>query len=144
MTEVFFYSNVPNISEFIPRLLNKIFFLRRSAVISVMDYSIVEEITKKIWGFEETSFLAHTDITADAAYSPFVFDDKPSVYHNDILINLKDEIPEGFSSFSRLIEIVPTEPNMRRNSRKKFSWLMERGYSIKVIDLAKGNSQDSR
>ena len=144
MTEVFFYSNVPNISEFIPRLLNKIFFLRRSAVISVMDYSIARELTKKIWGFEETSFLANTAITADAAYSPFVFDDKPSVHHNDILINLKDEIPEGFSSFSRLIELVPMELNMRRNSRKKFSWLMERGYSIKVIDLAKDKSQDSR
>jgi len=144
VTEVFFYSNVPNISEFIPRLLNKIFFLRRSAVISVMDYSILRELTKKIWGFEETSFLAHTDTKAGAAYSPFIFDDKPSVHHNDILINLKDEIPEGFSSFSRLIEIVPIEPNMRRNSRKKFSWLVERGYSIKVIDLAKGKSRDSR
>ena len=57
--------------------------------------------------------------------------------HQDVLINLCEEIPDFFSRFERCMEIVIQQPVVLENTRKHFAFYRERGYPLNTHDLRK-------
>lgn len=55
--------------------------------------------------------------------------------HFDILINLAQNVPNRFSQFERLLEIVVQEPEVLQKSRDKYRFYKHRGFYIKNNDL---------
>ena len=52
-----------------------------------------------------------------------------------ILVNLADDVPEGFDQFQRVIEVVSTDEQDRNLARLRWKHYTERGYTITRHDL---------
>jgi DNA polymerase-3 subunit chi len=53
-----------------------------------------------------------------------------------ILVNLGEEVPTGFASFERVIEVVSTEASDRDHARRRWKHYTAQGYAIDRHDLA--------
>lgn len=56
--------------------------------------------------------------------------------HDQVLINLDGELPEYFSRFERVVEIVSLDEEDRRAARARFKFYRDRGYEIRSHDLS--------
>ena len=57
--------------------------------------------------------------------------------HDQVLLNLRDEWPQFFSRFQRLVEIVSLDEEDRRLARERYKFYRDRGYEIQKHDLSK-------
>jgi len=55
--------------------------------------------------------------------------------HHDVLINLAAEIPEYFSRFERVFEVVSQDPAVLNATRSHYKFYQDRGYPLKRHDL---------
>jgi DNA polymerase IIIc chi subunit len=66
-------------------------------------------------------------------------DDLP---HHDVLLNLADEWPPFFATFTRLLEVVGTDEADKEAARARYVFYKKRGYDIRVNDLDADRKQD--
>ena len=70
------------------------------------------------------------------AHTPLVLAVHPAqAPHQQVLVNLGDEVPEGFERFERLIEVVSLDEEDRMRARGRWRHYASRGYAIQRIDL---------
>ena len=94
-----------------------------------------------LWNLPPQEFMAHgTDTSPPAVrrHSPVVLsamvDDVP---HHQVLVNVGQDVPPGFSRFERLIEVVSAEDaEDRTQARQRWKYYADRGYTITRHDLA--------
>lgn len=99
-----------------------------------------QQLSRLLWMQPATGFLPHCpDDDKLAAETPVVIassmDHSP---HDDVLVNLSDQIPPGFSRFQAMIEVVSTEEGVRLSGRDRFRFYRERGYPLEVRDISGG------
>ena len=96
------------------------------------------KFSRLLWSAPATGFVPHC--TADdrlAAVTPVLIDHAGgNPPHDQLLINLKSELPPFFSRFQRLIEIVSIDDEDRRRARERFKHYRDRGYEIRSHDLS--------
>ncbi|MFT7490815.1 MAG: DNA polymerase-3 subunit chi [Pseudohongiellaceae bacterium] len=120
--------------------------------IALDDELQAQTLSDYLWSFKPESFLPHT-LQNDEAYikaleaattvtekslgeakrpTPIalIWSEDNEHYH-DILINLSQKIPEGFSRYRRAFEIVVQEDDCLRITRSHFQFYRERGYPLK-------------
>lgn len=124
--------------EFACRLTQKAQQTGSQVYIAVNDQQQAIELDKRLWDFRPESFVAHDcegqpPLQAQVAigYGPQCGE------HHGLLINLKDEIPEYFSRFERLAEVVCQQTDVLSQTREHFSFYRHRGYPIQSHDLRK-------
>jgi DNA polymerase-3 subunit chi len=118
--------------------------------IALDDESQAQTLSDYLWSFKPESFLPHTlqneelqqKVLGSAATEDFsgevkrlapialIWSEDNEHYH-DILINLSQKIPEGFSRYQRAFEIVVQEADCLRVTREHFQFYRERGYPLK-------------
>ncbi len=136
MTEVAFYTNVLNETHLISKLLHKAHNVGRKLHISVRNERHGETVTKDLYGAEPTSFFGISSSPHDTHDLTSAIISYTSDYgHNDIIINLTPEIPDNFSAFKRVIEIVSQDKNNISAARNKYRWYKDRGYLIATHKL---------
>ena len=136
MTEVAFYTNVSNEIRLIGKLLYKAHNVGRKLHISVRDERHGDKIAKDLYGAEPTSFFGISSSPHDAHDLTSAIISYTSDYgHNDIIINLTSEIPDNFSAFKRLIEVVSQDEKNINAARSRYRWYKDRGYSIATHKL---------
>ena len=77
---------------------------------------------------ESPVLLCQTHYTPQPPRTPFV------------LINLDDEVPEFFSRFDRVFEIVGPDEDDKQKARLRYAFYKSRGYAIAQHDLSAANS----
>jgi DNA polymerase-3 subunit chi len=113
------------------RLAEKALHHDHHIVISVDDEAQANTLSEYLWSFKPDSFLPH-QLQNQQGPAPIVLvwsDDKDD-YH-DVLINLCSHIPEWFSRFKRVIEIVVQENDCLALTRSHFQFYRDRGYPLK-------------
>jgi DNA polymerase-3 subunit chi len=60
----------------------------------------------------------------------------PSAFFRDVLVNVADQVPDGFAEFARLIEIVGCDDADRATARQRWKHYTQLGYTIARHDLA--------
>lgn len=98
------------------------------------------QLSQLLWAHPATSFTPHCR-SADnlAAETPIVI--APSLHeppHHGCLLNLSDDIPDGFSRFEQLIEIVSVEAGDRAAGRERYRFYRERGYPMESREINAG------
>ncbi len=92
-----------------------------------------------LWTFSDASFIPHNQL--DNAQEPRpplqISEGLAAQHHNDILLNLNNEIPAFFQQFKRVIEIVPADDAWRKQARNHFRHYREAGCEINTHDLSK-------
>ena len=149
MTEVAFHFNAPDKVAYACRLLRKALG-GGSRLVVLGDDDTLGLLDRALWNMAPHEFLAHcrlqpADAAAPTATPDFVRDASPLVLaasaegapHQQVLVNLGDEVPAGFGRFERLIEVVGRDDAAdRQRARARWKHYADRGYAITRHDLA--------
>jgi len=99
-------------------------------------------LSTALWGIQPDAFNAHSTIDAghdtkgagghDAIQ---ISDSEQCGNHHDVLINLRQAIPDFFSRFERVFEVVSQQPSLLPASRQRYRFYSDRGYALTRHDL---------
>ena len=115
------------------RLIAKIYRMGHQVHIHSESEVQAGEIDSLLWSFRPESFIPHSlDSVKEEApvrigYSGM---EEPNT-HQEVLVNLSGSVPDFFSRFERVAEVVPHNTDSRDAARKNFKFYKDRGYEIK-------------
>jgi len=96
-----------------------------------------DAINQMLWSFRPDAFVPNARENTDRYASEQVgisHGEHPGDHH-DVLVNLRLNVPEQFSRFKRLAEIVIQEHTALENSRTSYAFFKKRGYPINTHKL---------
>jgi len=115
------------------RLIAKIYRMGHQVHIHTESEAQAEEIDRLLWDFRPESFIPHALDNTDEETPVRIGCSKtrePST-HQEVLVNLSGAVPDFFSRFERVAEVVPLNTNSRDAARQNFKFYKDRGYEIK-------------
>lgn len=104
------------------------------------------QLDELLWTFAQNSFLPHRlawELDA-AADEPILIGCRErgmtetaanETQRWDLIVNLTPEVPETFSRYQRLAEIVDADPGRRDYGRVRYRYYRDRGYELKTHQL---------
>ena len=131
MTKVLFLHGASDRLAAAARWLSEASVARRTVLVYAPREEAAERLDRLLWTQAATSFVAHARAnSALAAESPIVIAGDIGVLpHDQVLLNLGDEVPPNFARFEELIEVVSDEDDVRLPARERFKFYRERGYA---------------
>ncbi len=91
-----------------------------------------------LWSFRQNSFIAHERYVGQGLEAPLppvlIGAQEPPDSHHGVLINLDADIPDFFSRFDRVLEIVGGTTEQRQSSRERFKFYRDRGYELNTYE----------
>jgi DNA polymerase III subunit chi len=115
---------------YVCRFIEKVERLGHNILVVVDTEHEANELDDLLWSFKPESFIAHQIIGGDQDAKVEITFTSAAGEHHDVLINLSSQIPEYFSRFARLAEIVIQEPKILENTREHYRFYKQRGYPI--------------
>lgn len=94
-----------------------------------------------LWTFSQGSFLPHRLLAEPEAADegePVAIGtghEPPAEGRWDLLINLAREVPEFFSQFARVAELVDADEENKSAGRDRFRYYRERGYELRTHNV---------
>ena len=110
----------------------------RQVLVQLDDRQQAAAFDDLLWTYRADSFVPHAlldaqDAPIDCQVSIGWLDD-PGHQH-DVLINLSQVLPNFFSRFQRLCEVVVQHDLVLEYTRNHFRFLKDRGYPLKATDM---------
>lgn len=142
MTEISFHFNVPDRLAYACRLLRKASRLGAGVAVvgSAKDLAALD---RALWTFEQLDFVPHLrvaagqEVPARLAHTPvWLVDDVADAHRFEVLLSLHADVPRGYESFARLIEIVTASETDRQQARDRWKHYAGRGYPIVRHDVS--------
>ena len=135
MTRVDFYI-LPDADEerrqtYVCRLADKAYRTGHSVWIHVPGSGQAATLDDRLWTFSQGSFVPHERADAAAPDCPVVLGEgiEPPA-DRYLLINEDVEVPEFFSRFPRVAEVINQEDAVRRRGRERYAFYRDRGYEL--------------
>tara|TARA_B110000444_G_scaffold225690_1_gene229707 strand:+ start:150 stop:569 length:420 start_codon:yes stop_codon:yes gene_type:complete len=94
--------------------------------------SMTNHVDHLLWSFEPSSFIPHSITNDKPSEAVIIGHENCPDDHNDVLINLTNQIPDFFSRFNRVFEIVIQESQCLNANRINFKFYKDRGYPIQT------------
>ena len=117
------------------RLADKAFQQGHTIFINAVDEAQARALDELLWSFRPASFLPHGVHGEENSETIAIGWGQEPVRHNDLLINLQLEIPEFFSRFRRVAEVVTQDAESLAALRRSWSFYKERGYQLEKHDV---------
>lgn len=141
MTGIDFHFNTPDKLGYACRLLRKAVHARGVRVVVVADAPLLDAIDQALWQLSAVDFIAHCRADAEPALvarSPVLLATSSAAPtpHQQVLVNLGADVPEGFERFERLVDIVSNDDADRQVARARWRHYADRGYAITRHDFA--------
>jgi DNA polymerase-3 subunit chi len=139
MTQIDFYTNVPDRALTACALASKALARGMRMMILTADSAWTERLDSLLWQQPAIGFLPHCRAHHRLApLTPIILDHVAEpVVHEQILLNLREDLPPHFSRFERLIELVGSDEAHRQQARTRFRFYRDRGYEIRTHDLTR-------
>lgn len=139
MTEVAFHFNAPDKLAYACRFARKLLRGDRRLVVTAAA-PMLEALGRMLWDMAPHDFVAHCGEGAPpevrAASPILLLTDPRQAPHHEVLLNLGEEVPQGFGGFANLIEVVSAEDEVdRQHARLRWRHYAQRGYAIVRHDL---------
>lgn len=138
MTGIEFRFNAPDKLGYACAMLRRA-ALQRARVVVTGEAGLLRELDRELWTFDALAFVPHCFCGAPAPVleaTPIVLcDSARDAPHHEVLVNLGQEVPQGFERFERLIEVVTLEEGDRQGARARWQHYRSRGYDIQRRDL---------
>jgi len=143
VTEIDFHFNAVDKVSHACRLLRKAVVGGGAKVVLVADDATLDAVDAALWQFSAVDFIGHCRSDSEAhvvARSAVVLAAAggSGLPHQQVMVNLGDDVPPGFERFERLIEVVTGDEADRAASRVRWRHYKDRGYALKRHDLAGG------
>lgn len=120
--------------QYVARLTQKARDRKLNVLIATENAEQNEQVSQALWGFQPSAFIPHQDIS-EPHLAIQLSHTEHSGEHHDVLINLREKIPEFFSRFERVFEVVCQQPQWLSASRERYRFYQDHGYSIDRHDL---------
>ena len=140
MTDIEFHVNVSDKLHHSCRLLRKAYRSNAKAVVTA-EPELLRKLDQLLWSYSTTEFLPHCRSGAlfpTMAATPIWLAeqlDTCSAAPGSVLINLGQQVPNGFERFERFIEVASSLEDDRLAARVRWKYYRDRGYSLKRHDL---------
>lgn len=142
MTKVDFYiipgQTIQQRLLFTCRLVEKAYKLKHTVYIHTNESAQAEQLNKLLWSFRSSSFIPHrlhSDKNRDSQPVTIGYGDCSLNHTSDLMINLSDKVPDFFSRFERVSEIVVQDSTITETTRKNYRFYRDRGYPLQSHDL---------
>ncbi len=117
------------------RLSNKLLRLEQKTLVVTEDQQQCENLSRIMWSFSDTSFVAHERLSNDSAncninISPITEVEIESEADFDVLINLSNTMPIFSRYFSRIAEIVEFDESVKALARQRYKTYQENGFEL--------------
>ena len=103
------------------------------------DPLLAEELDDGLWTYRQGGFLSHERYTGGALDAPLpailIGHHEPPESHHGVMLNLGLEVPDFFSRFERVLEIVAADAQSRAKSRERYKYYRDRGYELATHNL---------
>ncbi|PTY36941.1 hypothetical protein BGP77_06555 [Saccharospirillum sp. MSK14-1] len=116
------------------RLVAKARSRQHTVMLAVDDADQAQQLSDVLWGLTPDSFLPHGLLDGEPDAVQIGWHDHPGTHH-DVLINLASNLPDYFSRFERVFEVVSQEPAILEHSRQRYRFYQDRGYPLTRHDL---------
>ncbi len=119
------------------RLAEKAYALDHAIYIHTDDRRQAEQLDQLLWTFRDGSFIPHClqdDTVAEQAAIVIGHNGEPED-HNQVLINLGQEVPAFFGRFERVAEVIAGDEPSREAGRERFRFYRDRGYELNTHNL---------
>jgi len=141
MTRVDFYilqdSRADARHEFTCKLTEKAYKQGHRVYINTASDQQLKLLDELLWTFRDGSFLPHKCCDAgEPEEQPILLGHaiEPDG-HDDVLVNLADDIPAFFSRFNRVAELVGGDDTQRESARDRYRFYKDRGYTLNTHKL---------
>jgi DNA polymerase-3 subunit chi len=93
------------------------------------------QLDELLWTFSQGSFIPHRVVrgeTAEPPIEPVVIgvNAPPAPGRWNVLVNLAADVPEFFSRYERVAEVVDANAVRREQSRERYRFYRDRGYKL--------------
>lgn len=141
MTRIDFYllpQSEPSARElFACRLINKAFQLGHQVYLLTADSEQSRQLDHMLWTFSASSFVPHLRLSdEEAPQTPVLIGhEEPPASCHDLLVSLTPEIPQFFSRFNRVAEMINNDGEQRQQARERYRFYRDRGYALETHAL---------
>lgn len=105
----------------------------------VPDPAMAEDLDGALWSFQQGGFLTHERYDGEPLDEPLpavlIGAVEPPETHHGVMLNLGLEVPDWFSRFERVLEIVAADAEGRAKSRERYKFYRDRGYELATHKL---------
>jgi DNA polymerase-3 subunit chi len=95
-------------------------------------------LDRLLWTFDPGSFIPHrlqSDSHNNAEIPVMIGEKEPPEHYQDVLISLTVEVPEFFSRFGRVADVVNPTAEAKQRARARFKFYRENGYEVQAHNL---------
>ncbi|NKF23295.1 DNA polymerase III subunit chi [Solimonas marina] len=107
--------------------------------VNVPDEAIAGDLDDALWSLRQGGFIPHERYDGEPLDEPLpsvlIGAVEPPDSHHGIMLNLGLEVPDFFSRFERVLEIVAADPQARAMSRERYKFYRDRGYELATHKL---------
>lgn len=123
-----------NILRTVCRIADKAYQQQHQLLIYCQDKMQGQSLDKLLWTAQDTSFIPHVLWQNQSAIETpiIIFERSQSLpsQSRDILINLTPNIPDFFSQFQRIVEVVSADDTARQLARERFRLYRDQGAEL--------------
>lgn len=120
------------------RLAEKAYRLDNTVHIHAGSREVATQLDELLWTFRDGSFVPHDMLspdTADRSSPVTIGSDSGPAAARDLLINLCDDIPPFAGTFVRVAELVSSDEQCKRDSRKRFVAYRDNGHTLETHNV---------
>jgi DNA polymerase-3 subunit chi len=119
------------------RIVEKAVLEKNHVFINSASESEARTLDELLWTFSQGSFIPHRIVQHAPSEPPaepvlIGLAAQPVGERWDVLINLDAEVPEYFSRYRRVAEIVDGDAARREKSRERYRFYRDRGYNLQT------------
>ncbi len=118
------------------RLVEKAWRQSNHVYIHTQSKEQTKELDDLLWTFRAESFVPHScmepnaDIPEKAPRQVLLGHHFEPDASFDVMINLGETVPDFFSRFKRVLEVVNQEDEVRQKGRQRYTYYRDRGYPM--------------
>ena len=122
------------------RIADKAVREKQHVFINSPSESEARKLDELLWTFLQGSFIPHRIVEKpldEAPLEPVIIGlaQEPAGQRWDLLVNLAADVPEFFSRYARVAEVVDADSARREQSRERYRFYRDRGYPLSTREV---------
>jgi DNA polymerase-3 subunit chi len=117
------------------KIVDKAFELDHHVFVHASTDDEARQLDELLWTFSQGSFIPHRVVREPLMEPPrervlIGMTEPPATGRWDVLVNLAPQVPEFFSRYERVAEVVDANAERRERSRERYRFYRDRGYKL--------------
>ena len=116
--------------QFAVKFIEKLFRAGMAVHVNAADQAMLRQLDELLWTARDVSFVPHEISEQPLEHCPVTLNMGNFGGHDGILINLAAEVPDWFSRFERVVEIINRQDPDVTAGRERYRFYKDRGYPL--------------